>query len=66
MKFINYRYDASGSHLSKYVYNNSSTPTKQIEYIGGYVIENYILSYYSMAEGRVRNEGNGFGLFLPP
>jgi RHS repeat-associated protein len=28
------------------------------------VIENDILSYYSMAEGRVRNEGGGFGLVM--
>ena len=61
---MEYRYDAAGTRISKYVYNNSSTPTKSIEYIGGYVIENDILSYYSMAEGRVRNEGGGFGLVL--
>jgi RHS repeat-associated protein len=63
-KKVEYRYDAAGNRISKYVYNNSSTPTKSIEYIGGYVIENDILSYYSMAEGRVRNEGGGFGLVL--
>ena len=63
-KKVEYRYDAAGTRISKYVYNNSSTVTKSIEYIGGYVIENDILSYYSMAEGRVRNEGGGFGLVM--
>jgi RHS repeat-associated protein len=63
-KKVEYRYDAAGTRISKYVYNNSSTVTKSIEYIGGYVIENDILSYYSMAEGRVRNEGGGFGLSM--
>ncbi|HMJ47488.1 MAG TPA: T6SS effector amidase Tae4 family protein [Ferruginibacter sp.] len=61
-KKIEYRYDAAGTRISKTVTDNSSV--KYIEYIGGYVIENGILSYYSMAEGRVRNEGNGFGLVL--
>ena len=61
---VEYRYDAAGTRISKYVYINSTTPTKRIEYIGGYVIENDILSYYSMAEGRVRNDGNGYGLVL--
>lgn len=63
-KKIEYRYDAAGNRISKYIYNNSSSVTKSIEYIGGYVIENDILSYYSMAEGRVRNEGGGFGLSM--
>ncbi len=63
-KKVEYRYDAAGNRISKYIYNNSSTVTKSIEYIGGYVIENDILSYYSMAEGRVRNEGGGFGLSM--
>ncbi len=61
---MEYRYDAAGNRISKYIYNNSSSITKSIEYIGGYVIENDVLSYYSMAEGRVRNEGGGFGLVL--
>ena len=63
-KKVEYRYDAAGTRISKYVYNNSSTVTKSFEYIGGYVIENDILSYYGMAEGRVRNEGGGFGLVM--
>lgn len=63
-KKVEYRYDAAGTRISKYVYNNSSSVTKSFEYIGGYVIENEVLSYYSMAEGRVRNEGGGFGLVL--
>lgn len=63
-KKVEYRYDAAGNRISKYIYNNSSSVTKSIEYIGGYVIENDILSYYSMAEGRVRNEGGGFGLVM--
>lgn len=63
-KKVEYRYDASGIRISKYVYNNSSTATKRIEYIGGYVIENDVLSYYRMAEGRVRNEGGGYGLSM--
>jgi RHS repeat-associated protein len=63
-KKVEYRYDAAGNRISKYIYNNSSTVTKSIEYIGGYVIENDVLSYYSMAEGRVRNEGGGFGLSM--
>ncbi len=63
-KKVEYRYDASGNRISKYVYNNSSSVTKSFEYIGGYVIENEVLSYYSMAEGRVRNEGGGFGLVM--
>jgi hypothetical protein len=62
---VEYRYDAAGNRISKYVYNNSSSITKRIEYIGGYVIENDILSYYSMAEGRVRNEGVVFQLSSP-
>lgn len=63
-KKVELRYDAAGNRVSKYVYNNSSTVTKRFEYIGGYVIENDILSYYSMAEGRVRNEGAGYGLSM--
>ena len=63
-KKVVYRYDAAGNRISKYVYNNSSSVTKSIEYIGGYVIENDILSYYSMAEGRVRNEGGGYALTM--
>ncbi|MBS1509223.1 MAG: hypothetical protein JST86_00165 [Bacteroidetes bacterium] len=51
-QYITYRYDASGNRISKFVYINSST-TKTIEYVGGYVVENNSLSYYSMAEGRV-------------
>ncbi len=61
-KKVEYRYDASGTRISKIVTNNSATKT--IEYIGGYVIENDVLSYYSMAEGRVRNEGGGYGLSM--
>jgi len=61
-KKVEFRYDVSGVRLSKYVYQNSTV--KYIEYIGGYVIENDILSYYAMAEGRVRNDGNGYGLTL--
>lgn len=61
---IEFRYDAHGIRISKYIYNNSSTPTKQIEYVGGYVIENGVLSYYRMAEGRARNEGGGYGLSI--
>lgn len=61
-KKVEYRYDAYGTRISKIVTNNSTTKT--IEYIGGYVIENDVLSYYSMAEGRVRNEGGGYGLVM--
>ncbi|MBK8787003.1 MAG: hypothetical protein IPN43_11045 [Chitinophagaceae bacterium] len=61
-KKVEYRYDAAGTRLSKVVTNNSTTKT--IEYIGGYVIENDVLSYYGMAEGRVRNEGGGYGLSM--
>ncbi|MEP7237574.1 MAG: DUF6443 domain-containing protein [Ferruginibacter sp.] len=63
---IEYRYDAAGTRISKYVTNNTSSITrlKNTEYIGGYVIEDEILKYYSMAEGRVRNDGAGYGLVL--
>ena len=61
-KKIEFRYDATGTRVSKYVTNGYST--KYIEYIGGYVIENDILSYYNMAEGRVRNDGNAYSFNL--
>jgi len=63
-KKVEYRYDAAGTRISKYIYDNATYPTKQIEYIGGYTTENELLKYYSMAEGRVRNDGTGYGLVL--
>jgi RHS repeat-associated protein len=63
-KKCEYRYDAAGTRISKIVTNNSTVKT--IEYIGGYVIENDILSYYSMAEGRVRNDGDQAGYNVVP
>ena len=63
-KKVEYHYDAAGTRVSKIVTNNSTVKT--IEYIGGYVIENDILSYYSMAEGRVRNDGDNLGYNIIP
>jgi len=63
-KKVEYYYDAAGTRVSKIVTNNSTVKT--IEYIGGYVIENDILSYYSMAEGRVRNDGDNLGYNIVP
>ena len=62
---IEYRYDAAGVRISKYVTSGTVTSTlKQIEYIGGYTIEDGKLIYYSMAEGRVRNDGTAGALNL--
>ena len=62
---IEYIYDASGNRISKHVTGGTVITTfKEIEYIGGYVIENGILSYYSMAEGRVRNESGSSSLSM--
>ena len=62
---IEYTYDASGNRISKHVTGGTVITTyKEIEYIGGYVIENGVLSYYSMAEGRVRNESGSSSLSM--
>ncbi len=63
-KKVEYIYDAAGTRLRKIVTDNSNVKT--IDYMGGVVTENEILSYYSMAEGRVRNDGDNLGYDIVP
>jgi RHS repeat-associated protein len=51
--YIRYTYDALGAILRKEAYNGSTTTT--YDYIDGFVYQNLSLSYFSTAEGRVRN-----------
>lgn len=58
-KYVEYGYDAAGVRLSKTVYDGSTTKT--YNYIAGqFYDENNALSYFSMAEGRVRNASGTF------
>jgi RHS repeat-associated protein len=50
--YIRYTYDGSGTMIRKEAYNGTSTTT--YDYIDGFVFQNQTLSYFSMAEGRVR------------
>jgi hypothetical protein len=56
-RYIQYTYAASGERLRKEVYNSTGL-LKTLDYVGGFVYENTTLSYYPMAEGRVRNTGS--------
>ncbi|QKJ30323.1 hypothetical protein HQ865_11310 [Mucilaginibacter mali] len=54
---INYTYDASGKLLRKDTYNTSGGGiAKTTDYVDGMVYENGTLAYFTMPEGRVRNE----------
>jgi len=55
-RYIQYTYAASGERLRKEVYNSSGL-LKTLDYVEGFVYENAALSYFGMAEGRVRNAG---------
>ncbi|MBL0233517.1 MAG: hypothetical protein IPQ08_07610 [Chitinophagaceae bacterium] len=58
-KYVEYGYDAAGVRLSKTV--NDGSTTKTYNYIAGlFYDENNALSYFSMAEGRVRNASGTF------
>jgi len=51
--YIRYTYDAAGNVIRKDTYNAGTTTT--YDYIDGLVYQNLALSYFAMAEGRVRN-----------
>lgn len=55
-RYINYTYDAAGMLLRKQQYDNNVLQ-KTTDYIDGFVYEDNVLSYFGMAEGRVRNSG---------
>ncbi|PWG77842.1 hypothetical protein DDR33_25375, partial [Pararcticibacter amylolyticus] len=56
-RYISYTYDATGVLVRKQQYDNNSLQ-KTTDYIAGFVYENGALSYFGMAEGRVRNTGS--------
>lgn len=53
-RYIDYTYDATGAILRKQAYDNNVL-VKTTDYVDGAVYENNVLSYFGMAEGRVRN-----------
>jgi len=55
--YIRYTYDGGGQMIRKESYTASSQITVTTDYIGGFVYQNQSLSYFAMAEGRVRNNG---------
>jgi RHS repeat-associated protein len=55
-RYITYTYQAGGNLIRKQAFDNNSL-VKTTDYIGGSVYENNVLSYFGMAEGRVRNTG---------
>jgi RHS repeat-associated protein len=57
-KYIQYSYDAAGTRLTKKVYDGSTTKTYY--YIAGLVYDGTTLSYFAMAEGRVRHSSGTF------
>lgn len=58
---IRYTYEANGSRLKKEVFQSAATtPSKTVDYAGSFVYENASLSYFGMAEGRVRTNGTSF------
>jgi len=56
-RFIKYTYDGGGILLRKQVYDNNQLK-KTTDYIEGFVFEDGVLSFFAMAEGRVRNIGS--------
>lgn len=61
--YIRYTYDAGGGLLREEVFANSTSTTTTYDYIDGFVYENNNLSYFSMAEGGVRNNAGNDLLF---
>ncbi|WP_158674145.1 DUF6443 domain-containing protein [Pedobacter sp. KBW01] len=57
-RYLTYSYDGEGNLLRKQAFDNN-TLVKTTDYIDGFVYENSSLSYFAMAEGRVRNTGTG-------
>ncbi|MGN8055121.1 DUF6443 domain-containing protein [Pedobacter sp. 22163] len=55
-RYIDYTYEAGGGLIRKQAFDNYNL-VKTTDYIGGFVYENNVLSYFGMAEGRVRNNG---------
>ncbi|KAA8478429.1 RHS repeat-associated protein [Arcticibacter tournemirensis] len=56
-RYIRYTYDGSGTLIKKQQYDGN-TLQKTTDYIESFVYENGTLSYFAMAEGRVRNTGS--------
>jgi len=56
-RYITYTYGAGGDILRVKQYNNG-TVQQTLDYVDGFVYLNNTLSYFGMAEGRVRNTGS--------